>query len=65
MMKSQEKFVVGVRLHPSASSELLHWVFTTTARAGDHVVALHFIDQAAIAGGKQCTARTFYDTLLF
>jgi hypothetical protein len=65
MMKSQEKFVVGVRLQPSASSELLNWVFTTTARAGDHVVALHFIDQAAIAGGKQFMARTFCDTLLF
>ncbi|CAM6028388.1 unnamed protein product [Sphagnum balticum] len=58
MMKSQEKFVVGVRLHPSASSELLHWVFTTTARAGDQVVALHFIDQAAIAGkGEEARER--------
>ncbi|CAK9220779.1 unnamed protein product [Sphagnum jensenii] len=58
MMKSQEKFVVGVRLQPSASSELLHWVFTTTARAGDHVVALHFIDQAAIAGkGEEARER--------
>ncbi|CAK9872777.1 unnamed protein product [Sphagnum jensenii] len=53
-----EKFVVGVRLQPSASSELLHWVFTTTARAGDHVVALHFIDQAAIAGkGEEARER--------
>ncbi|KAH8966451.1 hypothetical protein BDL97_03G025700 [Sphagnum fallax] len=58
MMKSQEKFVVGVRLQPSASSELLNWVFTTTARAGDHVVALHFIDQAAIAGkGEEARER--------